>query len=122
MRLLTSGSYSVISDVRLVEAASYQRPSYQCTNVTETTRTTRDSAANSALAKSPADPLQLAEAGGIGAGVTLAVVGLVLLALWKLGFAAFGKSAISKRKWEAEAHELGGDRKSITAKSVDTGY
>lgn len=86
--------------------------------VTESTRTKSDEASNSQVAAAKSKKtLSLADAGGIGAGVTLGVVALVLAALWYSGFAAFGKMAIEKRKWEADAHVMG-DRKSVSASEL----
>lgn len=85
--------------------------------MTESTQTRDPKVSNPNLNKSAPKVLQLAEAGGIGAGVTLAVVALLLAAAWKFGYAAFGKPAIEKRKWEADAHVMG-DRKSINTENT----
>jgi hypothetical protein len=87
----------------LIEPSQYIPTNHTCVNVTESTQTKGQTpaGASSSAKSSSSDGLSNAASGGIGAGVTVGVFLIALLAAWKMGYAAFGKSAV--RKWKSDA-------------------
>ncbi|KAJ9093419.1 hypothetical protein QFC21_006450 [Naganishia friedmannii] len=109
------------ADVKIVEASAWKAfDTYTCENVTTSTRTRGGNSTSSAVSGSSSataisggsgtgvlsssSKLSAAEAGGIGAGVTICAVLLLLAALYFTKLVHFGKANPEKYMWRTDTN------------------
>ncbi|KAJ3515942.1 hypothetical protein NLJ89_g1439 [Agrocybe chaxingu] len=83
--------YYQCADLNVVSTEDYVKANYTCVNALASLDDFLSGAATGHTTASSGSGLSSAEAGGIGAGVTLGVVGIALVALYFLGLLAFGR-------------------------------